>query len=120
MKVVSPDVDVNVILGKEVVGQLLHLFGPGSGPHQNLSVRPDLLEDLPDLWLESHVQHPVGLVQTHVCHPSEADFAHLQEVDETAGSGDYHLASVLDVPQLRPLGCSAEDAGVLDPATLSK
>ncbi len=33
-----------------------------------LSVGADLLEDLPDLGLEAHVQHAVGLVQNHVRH----------------------------------------------------
>ena len=38
--------------------------------YKYLSVRPDLLEDPPDLGLETHVQHTVGLVQNHVGNPT--------------------------------------------------
>ena len=84
---------------EEIIGQLLHFPRPRGTPHQNLdhdddvtiqflkpdflnlsvgvhlSVRPDLLDDLPDLRLEAHVQHPVGLVQHQVGHTSQAHFA---------------------------------------------
>lgn len=49
-----------------VVGQLLHLPWPGSTPHKHLPVRPDRLDDLPDLWLEAYVKHPVCLVQDQI------------------------------------------------------
>ena len=41
---------------------------PFSVTATHLSVRTNLFEDLPDLWLETHVQHPVRLVQHHVGH----------------------------------------------------
>jgi hypothetical protein len=34
----------------------------------HLSIRTNLFENLPDLGLEAHVQHSVGLVQNHVGH----------------------------------------------------
>ena len=42
-------------------------------PH--LSIRPDLLNDLPDLRLKAHVQHPIGLIQHQVGHATEVHFA---------------------------------------------
>ena len=79
----------------------------------HLSVRPDLLYDLPDLRLEAHVEHPVGLVEHQVGDSPHADLATLQEVDQPAWCGDHDLGTVLDVAQLLPLGSAAVDAGVL-------
>ena len=47
--------------------------------------------------------------------PFETDFAHLEEVDKSAGCGDDNLAAVLNVAQLRSLGGTAENAGVAQP-----
>ena len=65
-------------------------------------------------WLKAHVQHPVRLVQAEVGRPPQVDLPSLQEVDESAGSGNANLHSVLNVPQLRAFRSSTEDAGVLD------
>ena len=114
-QVLGADVDVDVALAgvQEVSGQLLHLLGPGGGPHKHLAVGPNLLEDLPNLGLEAHVQHAVSLVQAEVGDPLQVHLPHLQEVDQPPGCRDHDLAPVLDVPQLRALGSSAEHAGVL-------
>ena len=108
------DVDVNVAVIEKFPGQLLHFLGPGSGPHHHLSVGPDLLENLPDLGLESHVQHPVSLVQTEVGGPPQIDLSGLQKINEPAGSRNTDLHAILDVPQLRALRSPAKHAGVLD------
>ena len=44
----------------------------------HLTVRPDLSEDLSDLGLEAHVQHPVRLVQDDVRAPPEVGLVHLK------------------------------------------
>ena len=115
-QVLGADVDVDVALAgvQEVSGQLLHLLGPGGGPHEDLTVWADLLEDLPDLGLEAHVQHSVSLVQAQVGDPLQVHLASLQEVNQPPGCRDHDLAAVLDVPQLRALGSSSEHTGVLD------
>ena len=115
-QVLGADVDVDVALAgvQEVSGQLLHLLGPGGGPHEHLAVGPNLLEDLPDLGLEAHVQHSVSLVQAQVGDPLQVHLASLQEVNQPPGCRDHDLAAVLDVPQLRALGSSSEHTGVLD------
>ena len=78
-ELLGPDVDVDPAIGaaQEVPSQLLNLPWPGRGPHQHLSVRTNLLKDLPDLGLEAHVQHPVGLVEDEVCGPLEVHLAGL-------------------------------------------
>lgn len=65
-QVLGSDVDMNVILVQEVMGKLFNLLGPGSGPHENLSVRSDLFKNLPDLGFETHIQHSISFVQTQV------------------------------------------------------
>ena len=57
----GPDVDVSVLLSKEVGCQALHLLRPGGAPHQALPVGSDLVHDLADLGLETHVQHSAKL-----------------------------------------------------------
>ena len=93
---------------QEVLGQLLHLPGPGGGPHEDLSVRTNLLEDLPDLWLEAHVQHPVSLVKDEVGGPPEVHLASLQEVNKTSRGRDANLCAILNISQLGSLGGSTK------------
>ena len=118
----GPDVDVDPAVGsaQEVLGQLLHLPRPGGRPHEDLSVRTNLLEDLPDLGLEAHVQHPVGLVEDEVGGPPEVHLASLQEVNKTSRGRDANLCAILNVSQLGSLGGSSEHAGILDAGRLSK
>jgi hypothetical protein len=44
----------------------------------HLSIRTDLSQDLPDLGLEAHVQHPVGLVQNNIGAAPEVCLVHLK------------------------------------------
>ena len=60
------DIDVNVAAVEKFPCQLLDFLGPGSGPHHHLSVRSDLLKNLPYLGLEAHVQHSVRFVQAKI------------------------------------------------------
>jgi hypothetical protein len=43
----------------------------------HLSIRTDLSQDLPDLGLEAHVQHPVGFVQNNIGAAPEVCLVHL-------------------------------------------
>ena len=92
------DVNVDVVVVEELLGQLLDLFGPGSRPHHHLSVRSDLLKDLPYLRLKSHIQHPVGLVQTEIGCPPQVDLPSLEEINESAGSSNADLHAILNIP----------------------
>ena len=88
----ATNVDMNVGMVKEVVSKLLDFPGPGGGPHEHLSVRPDLLNDLPDLRLKAHVQHAVGLIKHQVGGPSQVDLPDLQEVNQTTRSCDNYFS----------------------------
>ena len=57
----AADVDVDVALVQELLGQFLDLGRPGGGPHEDLAIRPDRPDDLPDLGFESHVKHPKSI-----------------------------------------------------------
>ena len=69
----------------------------------NLTVWADLLEDLPDLGLEAHVQHPVCLVEDQVGAPPQVGLAHLKKVNQSARGGNHDLAASLKVTQLGTL-----------------
>lgn len=43
------------------------------------------------LWLEAHVQHPVGFVQHHIAHIVQRQFAVVHEVIKSAGRGHDDL-----------------------------
>ena len=56
-------------LAQQLVGQVganLYLLRPGSGPHQDLSVRSNLFDDLPDLGFEAHVEHPAKEIKVFI------------------------------------------------------
>ncbi len=75
------DVDLDVV-DEEVFGQLADFLGPSGGPHECLPVRSNLRDDAPDLGLETHVQHAVGLVQHEVRAAAQVGLLDLQQVDE--------------------------------------
>jgi hypothetical protein len=91
------------------VGELLDLAGPGGREHERLSVRADLLDDLVDLRLETHVEHAVGFVHDEVGHATEIGLAGLKHVDKTTGRGDDNLGAALEVADLLTLGHATVD-----------
>ena len=113
------DVDLDRVL-EEVGRESLDLLGPGGREEERLSVRSDLGDNLPDLRLESHVEHSVGLVHDEVRDSSEVDLARLEHVDQSSGGGDDDLGSSLEVSDLSSLGHSSVDGRVSDPRRLSE
>ena len=113
------NVDLDRVL-EEVGSESLDLLGPGGREEQRLSVRSDLGDNLPDLRLESHVEHSVGLVHDEVGHSSEVDLAGLEHVDQSSGGGDDDLGSSLEVSDLSSLGHSSVHGSVSDSRRLSK
>ena len=103
----AADKHVDGPVGHELRRDLLDLARPGGGEEERLALRRNGAHDALDLWLEAHVEHAVRLIQHEVGDLTQLDLARLQEVVETAGRGDHDLHAVLDVPQLRPLGCAA-------------
>uniref|UniRef100_A0A182VNE2 Uncharacterized protein n=1 Tax=Anopheles merus TaxID=30066 RepID=A0A182VNE2_ANOME len=105
------DVDLHVV-AEEITRQTLHLLGPGGGPHKNLTIRPDVVEDLADLRLEAHVQHAIGLVQHQVRYPLQGRGAGLEEIDQPTGRGDHDLDAAAQIRRLRSLARATEQARV--------
>ncbi|GKT73889.1 hypothetical protein ColTof4_06311 [Colletotrichum tofieldiae] len=107
------DVDLNEV-GKEVRRKGADLLGPSSGPHECLTVRANLANDLANLRLETHVQHAISLVENQV------GLASLQHVDETSGGCDADLDTAGEVADLRTLGNTTVDAGVANAGRLAE
>ena len=78
----------------------------------HLTVGANLLDDLADLGLETHVEHAISLVHDEVGNAAKVGLAGLEHVDETSGGGDDDLGSTLEVADLSSLGNSSVDAGV--------
>lgn len=51
----------------------------------------DLVNDFPNLWLKAHVQHSVSLIKHKVRASTEVGLSCLQEVNESAWSGNADL-----------------------------
>eukprot|EP00095_Tigriopus_kingsejongensis_P006845 maker-scaffold82_size396747-snap-gene-2.39 protein:Tk06845 transcript:maker-scaffold82_size396747-snap-gene-2.39-mRNA-1 annotation:"hypothetical protein TcasGA2_TC015389" len=113
VKCEGTNVDLHVVL-EEVLGQTPHFLGPGGTPHEHLSIRSDLLDDLTDLRLEAHVQHAVGLVQNEIGSPAQVGLAHFQEIDQSTGGSNDHLTAILEIAKLRAFGSTSEHASVPD------
>ena len=100
-------------------GELADLAADGGGEEHRL---PDLrqpLEDLGELGLEPHVEHPVGLVEDEDLDLVELRGALLEVVDEPARRRDDHLV-VAELRGLVPHPDAADDDGAADVARLAE
>ncbi len=113
------DVDLDEIC-EEVGREIANLLGPGSGPHESLTIRSDLTDDLANLGLETHVQHAISLVQDEIGDSAKVGLSGLQHVDETAGGGDADLHAAGQVTDLGALGDTTVDARVADARRLAE
>mmetsp|Transcript_1893 Transcript_1893/g.6208 ORF Transcript_1893/g.6208 Transcript_1893/m.6208 type:complete len:327 (-) Transcript_1893:977-1957(-) len=68
-----------------------HSLGPGGGEEERLPRRRRPRQNLPNLRLEPHVEHPVRLVQHDVRRAAEVHGAGLEEVVQTARRRDGDL-----------------------------
>ena len=55
---------VHVVV-EEILGQRSNFLGPGGAEHEDLTIRPDLIDDFPNLRLETHVQHSERKKENH-------------------------------------------------------
>lgn len=51
----------------------------------------DVLQNLLDVRLETHVNHPIGFIKNHVGAAAQNQVAIFQHVNQTAGGCDYNL-----------------------------
>ena len=112
------------VLFQERLGEDLDLSGEGGGEHEGLSVvntgHVALLNDSPDLGLETHVQHSVSFVKDEVLDVGQRDLASVHQVDKTTRSGSEEITSTFDLTELvSNLGTSVHDGGT-NPRSVSE
>ena len=113
------DVNLDEVM-QEVHGEPLNVLGPGGREEERLSVRSDLVDNLSDLRLETHVQHSVGLVHNKVGDSTKVGLAGLEHVDESSGRGNADLDTPLQIPNLGALGRTTVDGRVSDSRRFAK
>mmetsp|Transcript_66725 Transcript_66725/g.201419 ORF Transcript_66725/g.201419 Transcript_66725/m.201419 type:complete len:301 (+) Transcript_66725:564-1466(+) len=91
----------------ELCSESPHRGRPRGREHHSLPLLRQLPDHLPDLRLESHVEHPVGLVKDKEIHTLHADHTALEEVVEAAGRADGDLATLSHGLQLGHSICAA-------------
>ena len=64
-----------------------------------MTIRADLADDLPDLRLETHVQHAIRLVHDKICDTTEVRLLSLEHVDQSTGRGDDDVRAFRFVAQ---------------------
>jgi hypothetical protein len=87
---IGADADDLGVLLADIAGQVLHLLGPRGTEEERLAIRSHILEDLADLWLETHIQHAVSLVKHDLCDCSER-VSILNEIQQTSRSSNDHI-----------------------------
>ena len=107
------NVDLDEVL-EEILGKVANLLGPCSRPHESLTVRANLANDLANLRLETHVQHAVGLVHDKVSDTTKVRLARLEHVDKTTRGGNHDLHTTLEITDLGALRSATIDGSVTD------
>ena len=104
------------VLTHEVTRETLDVGGEGCREHHRLTIVAEghalLLDDATDLRLEAHVQHAISLIEDEELDGLHGNATTLDEIDETAGSSDEHIATALDLAELIPdVGTTVDDDG---------
>ena len=112
------------VVGEEVAGEVLDVVWEGGGEHEGLSLADlrhvTVLDDVSDLWLETHVQHSVGLIEDKVLDVAEGDLASLEQVVQTTWGGDKEVTASLHLSELETdWGTTVDNAG-LDPGSVTE
>lgn len=82
-------------IANEVARQALHLLRPRGCEKERLALRRDLVNDCPNLGLEAHVEHAIGLIKGECRDVGQTDLAHLDDVVQATRRGDDHLHPAL-------------------------
>mmetsp|Transcript_5820 Transcript_5820/g.14314 ORF Transcript_5820/g.14314 Transcript_5820/m.14314 type:complete len:444 (-) Transcript_5820:47-1378(-) len=90
------------VVGEEVACEALDGGREGGREHERLAVAAHvlLLDDAPDLRLESHVEHAIRLVEGEHKNTREPDAPALQEVHEATRGGHNQVRAALELAQL--------------------
>ena len=104
----------NVIL-QEITGEHLDVAWEGGGKHESLAALNTghifALNNAANLWLETHVQHTISLIEDEVLDVAKRDAATLNQIDETTWGGNKEIAATLDLAKLgTDIGTTVDDA----------
>jgi len=93
------------IILQEVASEHLDVAWESGGEHESLTALDAwhilALNNATNLWLETHVQHTISLIENKVLDVLEGNAATLNQVDKTTWSGNEEIASTLDLAKLR-------------------
>ena len=109
-----------VIIVQVVTCQGFNLLGPGSTPHEYLTVGTDLTDNLSKLRFETHVQHAISLVQDKISNTFEVRVTLFQVINQTTRSGNDNFDAGLKVSHLPRLGYTTINDSILDIRRSSK
>jgi hypothetical protein len=99
--------------------ELAHGAVEGGREEHRLAIVRDAAQDLVDLRLEAHVEHPVGLVEDEDLDRVEVDHAPVHQVLQPAWRRDQHVC-LLGLGGLRGNRHAAVDGCDLEPAHLAE
>mmetsp|Transcript_54423 Transcript_54423/g.126940 ORF Transcript_54423/g.126940 Transcript_54423/m.126940 type:complete len:245 (+) Transcript_54423:506-1240(+) len=95
-------------IAEEFSSQPTDGHGPGRCEEHGVPVGTgDPLQDLSDLRLEAHVQHPIGFVQHELAHVSQLQLVAFEEIIDTPRRSDDSMDAVPQRPSLRAFGSTA-------------
>lgn len=113
----------DVIL-QEIPSEDLDLSGEGGREHEGLTLLSAwhilLLDDPPNLRLETHVQHAISLIKNEVPDIGETDAATFDEIDQSTGSSAQQVASALDLAELHVDVSTTVNHSGFDPTAVSE
>ena len=88
------------VVAEVVFGDALNVGAHGGREEERLVLGGDGGKDFVDAFGEAHVEHLVGFVEHHIAHGFESRGAAVNEVDESAGSGDNDLTALAELANL--------------------
>jgi len=87
----------------------------GGGEQQRLARGRKRGQDALDVGQETHVEHPIGLVEHEHLDTAQVDVLESHVVEQAAGGGDHHHAPVAQRALLRTHLHAADDGGCTQP-----
>ncbi len=109
---------------QEIAREHLDVAWEGGTEHEGLAVLDVwhilTLDDATNLWLETHVQHAISLIEDEILDVAKRDAATLDQIDETTRCSDQKITSTLHLAELgTDIGTTVDDAW-LDPGAVGE
>lgn len=81
--------------------QLLDLYWPSGAEHGSLPVWVrNKVENLPDIFLEAHVEHPIGFIKHQIGDSSQISVATLDKIEQAPWGRNEYLNAIAESPLL--------------------